>query len=80
MRRMSAVEFRKHQAFYLIEPYGEEWRQTAELKAQFANAFGGKQGGGQFKWQEMMPVPYRQTAAEMEHIMMMHMSGLPHGS
>jgi len=79
MRRISCVELRKQQAFYLLEPFGEPWRQTAALRSDIKNTFGGKQGGGQFKWQELMPVPHRQTAEEMEQILMMAMGGLPNG-
>ncbi len=74
-RRMDVVEFRKWMGFYLLEPFGDEWRQTGKLCASVSNSFGGKEGGGKFKESDFMPTEMarEQSSEEMEAILMANM-------
>lgn len=54
--RMSAAEFSWWQAFYQLEPFGEEWRQTATICARVGNSAGGKGKGVPFTIWDTMPV------------------------
>ncbi|HEY1603848.1 MAG TPA: hypothetical protein VGG64_29875 [Pirellulales bacterium] len=40
MRSIPARELDEEYAYYLVEPYGEEWRQTGEICATVVNAAG----------------------------------------
>lgn len=74
-RRMDVLEFRKWMGFYLLEPFGDEHRQTAGIRCSIQNSFGGKEGGGKFKESDFMPTEMarEQSSAEMEAILMANM-------
>lgn len=53
---MTAAEFTDWQAFYRVEPFGDEWRQTGEICAMVGNAAGGKRNGGSFTPRDFLPI------------------------
>lgn len=48
LEKLTPVQFDEWMAYSLVEPFGEEWRQTGEQCAATLNAQGGKKGGGLF--------------------------------
>jgi hypothetical protein len=52
---ISSAELTEQYAFYILEPYGQEWLQTAQQCAMAGNAAGGKKGGGKFNTDDFMP-------------------------
>lgn len=68
---MTAPELAEWRAFYVVEPFGEEWRQTGEVAAMIGNAAGGKRNGGSFSFRDFLPVKpllkhmARQSSAQM---------------
>lgn len=54
---MSPKLFDEWMAYSQLEPFGDEWRQTAELCATSLNAAGGKTGGRPFMAADMHWMP-----------------------
>lgn len=52
-------------AYSLVEPFGEDWRQTAELCATQLNCMGGKKSGGAFRASDMHFMPRLETPEEL---------------
>jgi hypothetical protein len=73
---MEADEYRKWMGFYLLEPFGDEWRQTAKLCQIVANTQGNKTKENEFMPTEMSR---EQSAEEMEQVLMAAMAGLDNG-
>lgn len=48
-------------AFYRIEPYGQEWLQSAQIAGYIAAANGAKN----VRFEDLMPVARKQTASEV---------------
>lgn len=73
---MPVDEYRKWMGFYLIEPFGDEWRQVSRMCSTMAGAFGGK-----IKEAEFMPTELSKTqsSADMEQALMAAMAGVPNG-
>lgn len=55
LERMDSREFTEWHEMYKREPFGDEWRQTASIRATAMNAAGGKKGGKGFTADEFMP-------------------------
>lgn len=78
-REMDVVEFREWMGFYLLEPFGDEWRQTARTCQVAGSAFGGKLKESDFMPTEMSKDTGEQSSDEMEQLLRANLSGLPHG-
>ena len=68
--KMTSTELAEWMAFYCVEPFGDEWKQTGLLCSMVGNAAGGKRGGRQFTYRDFLPVKpiyqvVRQTGKQM---------------
>ena len=66
VRSMSVDEFAEWQAFYQLEPFGEDWRQTAYVCTMIGNGNGGRGVGRPYRPRDFLPVhpPSRQQSPE----------------
>lgn len=55
LTRMSAAELAEWQAYYVCEPFGEDWKQTSYLCSMVGNAAGGHRRG-KFEPEDFLPV------------------------
>lgn len=60
--RMSSHEFSEWMAFYDIEPFGDEWRQSGQIVSAIANS-NRKKGARPFKIEDFMPIAPEQPKA-----------------
>jgi len=75
LNEMSAAELAEWIAFYTVEPFGEDWKQTSYVCTMTGNASGGKRGGKPFEPSDFLPVKpsirhtaKRQTPEQMLNI------------
>lgn len=73
---MPVDEYRNWMGFYLIEPFGDDWRRTAKLCATMAAAFGNKAKEADFMPTELSR---QQSSGDMEQALLAAMAGVPHG-
>ncbi len=52
---MSAAELAEWRAYYELEPFGEDWKQTAYLCSLIGNSAGGKRNGKAFTPDDFLP-------------------------
>ena len=70
---VDAAEFVAWREFWELEPFGEEWRQTAMVCLAMASAWMKKRGGGKWDVKDFMPgrgEPVEQTQEQIQRAIM----------
>lgn len=77
--RIDALEYAEWREWWELEPFGEEWRQTATACLVMADAWLKKRGGGKWQKQDFMPGRGEQPEQTPEQIeqTVMAFFGLP---
>lgn len=70
MEEVDGEEFTRWQAYWKVEPFGQEWQQTALICLVMASAWS-KKGSGEWKLEDFLPIKpekERQTSEQIESV------------
>jgi hypothetical protein len=76
VREEPITDIREAMAFYLLEPFGDEWRQTARICQTTGSAFGAKVKEAEFMPTEMSR-ELDQTEDEMDQMLRSALAQVP---